>query len=137
METAVRKMEEFQGVGGLRDAQNKLEKVLCGNCRILILRFSTSHRCHSIKKLSEQKSEFDQNKGRTMEEISAIVTQLMVAINEKRTQLAPTVQELRGHRTQLQDMEIAHAEKKQHYDAVMLGVQRLVVFGIGALITPD
>ena len=71
-------MEKKQGVSGYRDTQERLENV------------------------SEMKSEMDQMKGQTLEDISGLVTQLMKKIQDKRNALAPIVSELRVTRTTAQ-----------------------------------
>jgi intraflagellar transport protein 81 len=69
------------------------------------------------------KSEKDQQKGQQLEEISQIIQQLMDSINEKKTRLAPVIQELRTMRQDAQELETQHQDKKKEYDAVMYGLE--------------
>ena len=70
-------MEGKEGVSGYRETQEALESV------------------------SAIKSELDQMKGRTLEDISQLVQQLTKKISEKKEALAPTIKELRILRTQV------------------------------------
>ena len=70
------------GVSGFLDAQDKLEQV------------------------SAAKSDIDEQKGKTLEEISQMVEQLNTRIADKKTSLAPMVRDLRLLRTQAQGLEV-------------------------------
>ena len=72
------------GVSGFLDAQDKLEQV------------------------SAAKSDIDEQKGKTLEEISSMVEQLNTKINDKKTLLAPLVRDLRALRTQVQGTEVTY-----------------------------
>ncbi|KAI8905563.1 hypothetical protein EDD86DRAFT_211793 [Gorgonomyces haynaldii] len=91
-------LEQEQGIAGFHDAQETLEFV------------------------SEKKSQIDQEKGATLEQVSKIVEQLMETINQKKNLLAPVIAELRTLRQQHQDLETAYGEKKRQYDAAVLGM---------------
>ena len=75
-------LEKKMGVSGFLEAQDKLEQV------------------------SAAKSDIDENKGRTLEEISELVQQLNARIADKKTSLAPLVRDLRALRTQSQGLEV-------------------------------
>ncbi|KAI8590958.1 hypothetical protein BDZ88DRAFT_412911 [Geranomyces variabilis] len=98
MEDSLTAMEKRHGVAGFHAAQETLEKV------------------------SEHKAEVDEAKGRTLEEISAIITKLTNNINEKKNQLSPVIQELRTLRAQYSDLESDYNDKKRVYDATMAGL---------------
>ncbi|KAJ3020677.1 Intraflagellar transport protein 81 [Thoreauomyces humboldtii] len=99
MEESLTALEKRHGVSGFHVAQETLEKV------------------------SERKAEVDEAKGRTLEEISAIITKLTNNINEKKNHLSPVIQELRTLRQQLQELETEYGEKKRTYDATMAGLE--------------
>ena len=71
-------LEGKKGVSGYRETQEALESV------------------------SAMKSELDQMKGRTLEDISHLVQQLTRKIREKKDALAPIIKELRTLRTEAQ-----------------------------------
>ncbi|TPX60824.1 hypothetical protein PhCBS80983_g01510 [Powellomyces hirtus] len=98
MEDSLTAMEKRHGVAGFHIAQETLEKV------------------------SERKAEVDEAKGRTLEEISGIITKLTTNINEKKNHLSPVIQELRTLRVQLSELESQYAERKRTYDATMAGL---------------
>ncbi|KAI8825704.1 uncharacterized protein EV422DRAFT_563535 [Fimicolochytrium jonesii] len=99
MEDSLTALEKRHGVAGYHAAQETLEKV------------------------SERKAEVDEAKGRTLEEISAIITKLTNDINDKKTVLAPVIQELRTLRQESQELESDYTEKKRLYDATMVGLE--------------
>lgn len=76
-------MEEQQGVSGVTEAQAKLEDV------------------------SVNKSELDSAKGKTLEEISALVEQLNEKINSKRAELAPAIKHLRSLRSKDKELKVS------------------------------
>ncbi|KND05085.1 uncharacterized protein SPPG_00760 [Spizellomyces punctatus DAOM BR117] len=98
MEDSLTALEKRHGVAGFHIAQETLEKV------------------------SERKAEIDEVKGRTLEEISGIIQKLTNNINEKKSFLAPIIQELRTMRSQVQELETEYGEKKRLYDATMVGL---------------
>ncbi|KAL2920089.1 hypothetical protein HK105_200155 [Polyrhizophydium stewartii] len=85
----------------------------------------------ALEKVSEKKSEVDEAKGRTLNEISGIIQTLMATINasgcphchEKKNLLAPIIQELRQLRQQAQELETEYLEKKRLYDATIIGLE--------------
>lgn len=76
----------------------------------------------ALEKVSERKSEMDESKGKTLEEISILIQNVMQKINDKKTLLSPIIQELRRLRQESQDMESEFQEKKRIYDATLVGV---------------
>ncbi|KAJ8325545.1 hypothetical protein O5D80_005756 [Batrachochytrium dendrobatidis] len=99
LQDMIHAIEQKRGVVGFHAAQETLEKV------------------------SEKKSEIDQVKGRTLDEISEIIQTLLNTINEKKNMLAPVIQELRQLRQDAQELEINYLEKKRIYDATLIGVE--------------
>ncbi|KAJ3072165.1 Intraflagellar transport protein 81 [Podochytrium sp. JEL0797] len=76
----------------------------------------------TLEKVSERKSEMDELKGKTLQEISDIISSLVGSINDKKTVLAPVIQELRKLRVVASDLEADYVERKRHYDGLMVGL---------------
>jgi intraflagellar transport protein 81 len=60
----------------------------------------------NLEKVSEAKSAIDEEKGTMLEEISKTVTEINLAIKDRKTDLAPQIKELRTMRQQFQDQEV-------------------------------
>lgn len=93
------KMEAKKGVAGYHDTQEELEKV------------------------STIKSELDDVKGRTLEDMSDLVRKLNTSIAAKKANLAPIIKELRPLRQQAQEMQTEYDEKKTSYDTKAAGLE--------------
>lgn len=91
--------EELHGIKGYHDTRQTLEKV------------------------SELKSEKDEEKAQQLTEISEIIQRLVDTINEKKTVLAPVIQELRSLRQVSQDLYSQHEDVKRNYDSTMYGIE--------------
>ncbi|XP_071950346.1 intraflagellar transport protein 81 homolog isoform X2 [Antedon mediterranea] len=91
-------LEAKKGISGYHDTQEELEKV------------------------STMKSELDDMKGRTLEDISDMVHRLNSKIASKKSALAPVIKELRPMRQKHQEIQIAHTEKKSSYDTLAAGL---------------
>ncbi|KAJ1562699.1 Intraflagellar transport protein 81 [Cladochytrium tenue] len=76
----------------------------------------------TLEKVSERKSELDEEKGKTLNEISGIIQNLISTINSKKGTLAPVIQELRTLRSRASDLESEYHDKKRLYDATMVGI---------------
>ncbi|KAJ3252094.1 Intraflagellar transport protein 81 [Chytriomyces hyalinus] len=76
----------------------------------------------TLEKVSERKGEVDQAKGKTLQEISDIIASLVSNINNKKSVLAPVINELRKLRVVASDLEADYVERKRHYDAMMVGL---------------
>ncbi|KAJ3247337.1 Intraflagellar transport protein 81 [Chytriomyces hyalinus] len=76
----------------------------------------------TLEKVSERKGEVDQAKGKTLQEISDIIASLVSNINNKKSVLAPVINELRKLRVAASDLEADYVERKRHYDAMMVGL---------------
>jgi uncharacterized coiled-coil protein SlyX len=93
-------LEEERGVAGYKATQEKIQEI------------------------SQAKSELDADKGKTLEEISKVVTEINQQIKEKKAKLTPLIKELRILRQQYQELEVQHTEKKTAYESATLGIQR-------------
>jgi intraflagellar transport protein 81 len=83
-------------VTGLSEAQEKLEQV------------------------SAAKGDIDEQKGKTLEDISVLVERLNLSIAEKKTFLAPLIRDLRTLRTQSQGLEVGFPSRNYFFLAVKL-----------------
>uniref|UniRef100_T1IZS5 Intraflagellar transport protein 81 homolog n=1 Tax=Strigamia maritima TaxID=126957 RepID=T1IZS5_STRMM len=95
-------LESKHGVEGFSAAQDELEKV------------------------STMKSTYDEQKGRTLEEISSVVGQLNVKVNQKKAALAPLIKDLRPLREKSQNLTVEYEEKKNAYDSIAVGLESSV-----------
>nr|XP_054771466.1 intraflagellar transport protein 81 homolog [Lytechinus pictus]XP_054771500.1 intraflagellar transport protein 81 homolog isoform X1 [Lytechinus pictus] len=93
------KLEAKKGVAGYHDTQEELEKV------------------------STIKSELDDVKGRTLEDMSQLVQKLNTSIASKKANLAPIIKELRPLRQQAQEMQGVYDDKKTAYDTKAAGLE--------------
>lgn len=76
-----------------------------------------------IEKVSTLKSELDQQKGKTLEEMSQLVVQLTNSIAEKKSSLAPIIKELRPLRQECQEISVTYEEKKGIYETTAAGLE--------------
>merc|ERR1712217_601412 len=67
-------------------------------------------------KASEEKSQRDEAKGKTLDEISAIVQKINQQLKEKKNKLAPQIKALRSVRQNFQQVEVKYLEKKGAWD---------------------
>uniref|UniRef100_A0A8C5LJC6 Intraflagellar transport protein 81 homolog n=1 Tax=Leptobrachium leishanense TaxID=445787 RepID=A0A8C5LJC6_9ANUR len=96
MQQQLQSMEQKRGISGYSDTQEELERV------------------------SVLKSEVDEKKGRTLDDMSDMVKKLNSMIADKKTALAPIIKELRPLRQKCQDVrglqeECSQAESQYHY----------------------
>eukprot|EP00051_Salpingoeca_urceolata_P027376 m.481226 g.481226 ORF g.481226 m.481226 type:complete len:669 (+) comp22084_c0_seq1:175-2181(+) len=92
-------LEAAQGVAGAAAIQDDLEKV------------------------STLKSEVDEQKGRTLQDISQMVEELNAVIESKKTSLAPLIKEFRAVREKAQELESVYNEKKAAYENTSAGLE--------------
>ncbi|XP_023689615.1 intraflagellar transport protein 81 homolog isoform X1 [Paramormyrops kingsleyae] len=92
-------VEAQKGVSGYSDTQEELERV------------------------STIKSELDEMKGRTLDDMSEMVRKLNSVIMEKKTALAPLIKELRPLRQQCQELTQEYEVKKAQYDSCAAGLE--------------
>merc|ERR1719326_2212545 len=76
-----------------------------------------------LEKASVEKAAVDRTKGKTLDEISAIVQQINSQLKEKKNKLAPQIKALRSARQSFQVVESKHMEKKGAYDSAMCELQ--------------
>ncbi|KAJ3339260.1 Intraflagellar transport protein 81 [Gonapodya sp. JEL0774] len=76
----------------------------------------------TLEKISEQKSDLDQSKTVALQDIAAMVDQLVATISERKQKLQPVIAELRTARQKLAEAEAEYAERKRMNDAVELGL---------------
>jgi intraflagellar transport protein 81 len=69
-----------------------------------------------LEKTSVEKSQVDKAKGKTLDEISAIVQKINTQLKEKKNKLAPQIKALRSVRQNFQQVEVKYLEKKGAYD---------------------
>jgi len=76
-----------------------------------------------LEKASVEKASIDKTKGKTLDEISAIVEQINTQLKEKKNKLAPQIKALRSARQSFQVVEAKHMEKKGAYDQVKCSME--------------
>ncbi|XP_070538822.1 intraflagellar transport protein 81 homolog [Ptychodera flava] len=96
---ALSHLEAKKGVSGYQDTQEELEKV------------------------STIKSELDEMKGKTLEDMSEMVRKLTQTIANKKSALAPVIKELRPLRQRCQEIQQVYDEKKAQYDTMAAGLE--------------
>lgn len=75
-----------------------------------------SRTVEALSKLTREKNTIDEMKGKTLEELSRVVQNFVMAIRERRTKLAPLINELRAVRQTAADIDREWLEKKTHYE---------------------
>lgn len=76
-----------------------------------------------LEEASEKKSELDETKGRTLEEISKIVTDITQSLKERKNKLAPQIKELRAVRQQYQELEARYLSGKSKFENTATGLE--------------
>ncbi|XP_058547272.1 intraflagellar transport protein 81 homolog isoform X5 [Neofelis nebulosa] len=94
-----RTIEEKKGISGYSYTQEELERV------------------------SALKSEVDEMKGRTLDDMSEMVKKLNSLVSEKKSALAPVIKELRQLRQKCQELTQECDEKKPQYDSCAAGLE--------------
>ncbi|KAL2092766.1 hypothetical protein ACEWY4_012564 [Coilia grayii] len=92
-------VEAQKGISGYSDTQEELERV------------------------SAIKSEVDEMKGRTLDDMSEMVKKLNSVIVDKKSALAPLIKELRPLRQQCNELALEYEEKKGQYDTCAAGLE--------------
>ncbi|KAA8578912.1 hypothetical protein FQN60_017515 [Etheostoma spectabile] len=92
-------MEAEKGISGYSNTQEELERV------------------------SAIKSELDEMKGRTLDDMSTMVKKLNSMIVEKKSALAPIIKELRSLRQQCQELNQEYEDKKAQYESCTAGLE--------------
>ncbi|XP_073532399.1 intraflagellar transport protein 81 homolog isoform X1 [Phyllobates terribilis] len=99
MQQQLQTIEEKRGISGYTDTQEELERV------------------------SALKSEVDEMKGRTLDDMSNMVKKLNSMIEAKKSALAPVIKELRPLRQKCQELTQEYDEKKAQYDSCAAGLE--------------
>ncbi|XP_077570951.1 intraflagellar transport protein 81 homolog [Stigmatopora nigra] len=76
-----------------------------------------------LERVSAIKSELDEKKGRTLDDMSEMVKQLNSMIAEKKSAVAPIIKELRSLRQQCQVLNQEYEEKKSQYESCAAGLE--------------
>ncbi|XP_047108512.1 intraflagellar transport protein 81 homolog isoform X1 [Schistocerca piceifrons] len=76
-----------------------------------------------LEEVSSEKADVDQEKGKTLEEMSSVVVQLTQRIASRKALLAPIIKELRPLREQCQEVTTEYEQKKQIYDSTAAGLE--------------
>merc|ERR1719421_2373472 len=76
----------------------------------------------ALEKASVEKAAVDKAKGKTLDEISAIVQKINSQLKEKKNKLAPQIKALRSVRQNFQTVEATYLEKKNLYDQAQISV---------------
>ncbi|XP_073675085.1 intraflagellar transport protein 81 homolog [Garra rufa] len=92
-------LEAQRGISGYSDTQEELERV------------------------SAIKSELDEMKGRTLDDMSEMVKKLNSVIAQKKTALSPLIKDLRGLRQEHTELAPEYEQKKAQYDTCAAGLE--------------
>nr|XP_040052696.1 intraflagellar transport protein 81 homolog [Gasterosteus aculeatus aculeatus] len=76
-----------------------------------------------LERVSAIKSELDEKKGRTLDDMSEMVKKLNSMIVEKKSALAPVIKELRSLRQRCQEINPDYDEKKAQYESCTAGLE--------------
>ncbi|KYO39754.1 intraflagellar transport 81-like protein isoform B [Alligator mississippiensis] len=82
-----------------------------------------SYTQEELERVSAVKSEMDEMKGRTLDNMSEMVKKLNATVAEKKSSLAPVVKELRQLRQKCQELTQECDEKKVQYDSCAAGLE--------------
>ncbi|XP_010202919.2 intraflagellar transport protein 81 homolog isoform X1 [Colius striatus] len=82
-----------------------------------------SYTQEELERVSAVKSEMDEMKGRTLDNMSAMVKKLNALVAEKKASLAPVIKELRQLRQSCQELTQECDEKKTQYESCAAGLE--------------
>ncbi|XP_045152650.1 intraflagellar transport protein 81 homolog [Echinops telfairi] len=82
-----------------------------------------SYTQEELERVSALKSEVDEMKGRTLDDMSEMVKKLNSLVAEKKSALAPVIKELRQLRQKCQELTQECDEKKSQYDSCAAGLE--------------
>ena len=99
VDEVLRKLEARRGAAGFSATQDHLEKVSA----------STAH--------------LNQTKGKTLEQISMVVTDINQQLKLRKNKLAPQIKDLRSVRQKYQELEQGYLEKKAIYENTAVGLE--------------
>lgn len=75
-----------------------------------------THTLETINRLTHEKDSLEELKGKTLEELSKVVQDMVMLIRDRRTKIAPLINELRTVRDAAAEVEREWAEKKSQYE---------------------
>jgi len=75
-----------------------------------------------LEKVSQQKAEVDELKGKTLEEMSQVVGKINDEIKRRKNDLAPQIMKLRKLRTEVREEEAVYLDKKTAYNNAKAGI---------------
>eukprot|EP00753_Platysulcus_tardus_P022569 PLAT9780.1.p1 GENE.PLAT9780.1~~PLAT9780.1.p1 ORF type:complete len:685 (-),score=455.50 PLAT9780.1:89-2143(-) len=112
---------------------SRTEQLLSGRCEGLDALLEQMERNRGISgytktedelvAVTAKKAKVDEDKGRTLEEIAEVVSQLNVKIKSWKHELAAPIQELRRLRAVFTEVESRYTDKKGAYEAVAAGLE--------------
>merc|ERR1712224_822087 len=76
-----------------------------------------------LAEISQKKTTTDREKGQTLEEISKIVTDINIALKDRKNKHAPQIKELRSVRQQFQELEQFYLKHKKTYENTAAGLE--------------
>uniref|UniRef100_A0A8C8E056 Intraflagellar transport 81 homolog n=1 Tax=Oryzias sinensis TaxID=183150 RepID=A0A8C8E056_9TELE len=76
-----------------------------------------------LERVSAIKTELDEKKGRTLDDMSEMVKRLNSLIVEKKSALAPIIKELRSLRQRREELSQEYGEKKTQYESCAAGLE--------------
>ncbi|XP_057278589.1 intraflagellar transport protein 81 homolog [Pezoporus wallicus] len=82
-----------------------------------------SYKQEELERVSAVKSEMDEMKGRTLDNMSETVKKLNSMVSEKKASLAPVIRELRQLRQKCQELTQECDEKKMQYNSCAAGLE--------------
>ncbi|NXI30188.1 IFT81 protein, partial [Sterrhoptilus dennistouni] len=82
-----------------------------------------SYTQEELERVSAVKSEMDEVKGQTLDNMSEMVKKLNAMVTEKKASLAPVIKELRQLRQNCQELTQERDEKKIQYDSCVAGLE--------------
>ncbi|XP_073916966.1 intraflagellar transport protein 81 homolog isoform X2 [Castor canadensis] len=82
-----------------------------------------SYTQEELERVSALKSEVDEMKGRTLDDMSEMVKKLNSLVSEKKSALAPVIKDLRQLRQKCQELTQECDEKKSQYDSCAAGLE--------------
>ncbi|XP_044296533.1 intraflagellar transport protein 81 homolog isoform X1 [Varanus komodoensis] len=82
-----------------------------------------SYTQEELERVSAVKSEMDEMKGRTLENMSEMVKKLNAMVADKKSSLAPIIKDLRQLRQKCQELTQECSEKKSQYDSCAAGLE--------------
>jgi intraflagellar transport protein 81 len=98
MKGVIAQLEREKGVTGYSDAQAQLEEISAANAQV------------------------NEKKGETLNELTAVVSEITSTIKERKNKLAPLIKDLRTQRTEYSELEAKYSEAKSRYESIAAGI---------------